>query len=363
MFCGPFHVSSSRLSLVSTLLIVAAAVACGGDDSEPGSVAVSATTVAAQPAAASHTNGSVVDAANAFLSSLTDVQRGTALYAFDDPVRANWSNLPAGVARFDRNGVRIGDLDAAQTESMLFFLASALSVHGYETALGVLGADAYLAVAESEDRFGDDNYWLAIFGEPSNANAWGWQLGGHHLAINATVTDGRSYLSPTFVGVEPASYTVGASTMAPLDTHLQAGLALINVLDEDKRAAGTLSNRPEGIYTGAGQDGVIPPIEGSRAAGWSDAQRQLLLEAIFQWVGMLDSSSSRARLAEIQSELNDTYFAWHVGKSGSIYFRIQGPSLIVEFSTGGGPASDAGHYHTIYRNPANEYGRAVYRER
>ena len=102
----------------------------------------------------------------------------------------------------------------------------------------------------------------------------------------------------------------------------------VNALDENQRAEATLSERP-GIQTGAGKDGVIPPIEGSRAAGWNDEQRQLLLDTIARWVGMLDTSSTRARLAEIQMELGDTYLAWHGDNAGGpVYFRIQGPSLI-----------------------------------
>ncbi len=209
-------------------------------------------------------------AANAFLVSVPGGQRSEALYTFSDPVRSNWSTLPAGVPKFDRNGVRIGDLDTAQTEAMLLFLTSTLSADGYETTLGVLGADAFLAEAESDDRFGDHNYWVAFFGEPSDDSTWGWQLGGHHLAINVTVASGRSYLSPTFVGVELASHSAGDATIAPLDTHLQAGLALINALDEGQRIAATISSHPDGLLTGAGEDGVIPPVEGSIVAGWTE---------------------------------------------------------------------------------------------
>ncbi len=334
-------------------------IACGGDDtsSDPGSVVAVATTMSDRPADTAPAGGfAAVNAANAFIGSLTDDQRGEAMYSFSGPVRSNWSNLPAGVPRFDRNGVRVGDLDAAQTEAMFAFLSSALSAYGYETTLGILGADAVLA--ESESRFGDENYWLAFFGESSDSNTWGWQFGGHHLAINVTMADGRTYMSPTFIAVEPASYTAGGTAVTPLDTHLQSGLALINALDEGRRTAATLSNRPEGIYTGAGEDGVIPPVEGSRAAGWNDSQRQLLLDAVAQWVGMLESSSSLARLTEIRSELDDTYLAWHGdGSGGSLYYRVQGPSLIIEFSTE--DADDGIHYHTIYRNPSNEYGRSL----
>ena len=349
---GRLTLAARWLALLATLLIVAAIAACGSE--EPGAVATAATTVAAQPTATVPASGSAaVDAANAFLESLTPEQRGESMYSFDDSERSEWSNLPAGFPRFvGRNGVRIGDLDPAQIEAMLVFLASALSAGGYETTLGVLGADAFLS--KSNGRFGDYNYWLAFWGEPSDANIWGWQFGGHHLAINVTVADGRSYLSPTFLGVEPTAYTTGGATVSPLEAHLQAGLALINALDQNQRAEATLSERP-GIQTGAGKDGVIPPIEGSRAAGWNDEQRQLLLDTIAGWVGMLDTSSSRARLAEIQTESGDTYLAWHGDNAGGpVYFRIQGPSLIIEFST-----ENESHHHSIYRNPANEYGKGV----
>ena len=66
-----------------------------------------------------------------------------------------------------------------------------------------------------------------------------------------------------------------------------------------------------------------------------------------------------ARLDEIKAELNDLYFAWNgkVDGSGEIYYRIQGPSLIIEFSTQGNVGADGGHYHSVYRDPTNEYGK------
>ena len=353
-----------RISLLVALLIVVAGVACGGYDDEPGTAIASATAVAARPADTAPTDGfsansSVVKTANLFLSSLNDSQRESALYSYDDAARSNWSNLPAGVPRFDRNGVRTGDLDRSQTEAMFVFLASALSADGYETILGIVGADAFLSEDEGEDRFGDYNYWLAFFGEPSDANIWGWQFGGHHLAVNVTVSGGRSYLSPTFVGVEPASYPGGAAIITPLDSHRQAGVNLINSLDDPQKVAAKLAHRPDGIHSGAGQDGVIPPLEGFMAAGMTGEQRDLLVDVIAQWVGMLDSSSSSARLAEIRSELEQTHFSWHDGGGESIYFRVQGPSLIIEFSTESDPGEDSTHYHSIYRNPVNEYGDSL----
>ena len=284
-----------------------------------------------------------------------------AMLALDDPARPNWSNLPAGALR--RNGVRIGDLNTDQAAAMHRFLSAALSTDGYTTVVGIVGAEAALAQTPGAARrqWSADNYWLAFFGEPSGGRKWAWQFGGHHLAVNVTVVAGRSYLSPTFLGIEPAAYTSGEFTVAPLDAHLQAGLALINALDDQARAAAIVTNRPRELWAGAGKDGTIPPLEGAKVADWSAAQQQLLLDTIMLWVGLLDAPSSQARLAEIRADLASTHFAWFgpVDGSGPIYYRIQGPNLILEFAIQGNLGSDGGHYHSIYRNPTNEYGKGV----
>ena len=49
----------------------------------------------------------------------------------------------------------------------------------------------------------------------------GWQVGGHHLAINASLEGGRVVsLSPTFIGIEPASFDFQGRRYAP-----RAGIA------------------------------------------------------------------------------------------------------------------------------------------
>ena len=279
---GPGRLRTFLLILLTATTVALATIvstACADEASPPGESAP-APAPASTPAtgAAADVTGSVA-AAQAFLSALTAEQRAAAILALDDPARANWSNLPAGIVRFKRNGVRIGDLNADQTAAMHRFLAAALSADGYATVGGVIEAEAVLAQAPNAARlqWSPDNYWLAFFGEPSADKQWAWQFGGHHLAVNVTVVAGRSYLSPTFLGIEPASYPSGGSTVAPLAAHLQAGLALINALGDQARAAAMVTNRPREVWAGAGKDGTIPPLEGAKVADWSAAQQQLLL--------------------------------------------------------------------------------------
>ena len=306
------------------------------------------------------TSQTIVAAAQGFLDSLSDEQRAAAVYAFDDPQRANWSNLPAEMSR--RNGVRIRDLDAAQQAALGDFLETALSPEGYATVQGVVGAEDALGESWWAGLlgWGSDNYFLAFFGEPATEQAWGWQFGGHHLGVNVTVVGGRSYLSPTFVGIDPAVYERDGVTVMPLAAQAAAGRALFQGLDGAAQQAARLDILPAAageILTGAGQDGVIPALAGSKAGDWPAAQRQQLRDTIALWVGMLPEESAQLRMAEIAADLEETSFAWHgaLDGSGPIYYRIQGPTLIIEFSNED-VAAEGGHYHSVYRNPVNEYG-------
>ena len=317
------------------------------------------TTAVPTPSVADSDALAAVDAANSFLDALTADQRSEALLAFDSPLRPNWSNLPPGMTGFELNGVRISDLDAPQTELMHDFLRAALSPEGYVKVVGIVGAEDALA-ASSGRQLSADNYWLAFFGEPSVDAPWGWQFGGHHLALNVTVIDGRSYLSPTLIAIQPATYVSEGVTVAPLAGEVQAGLALMHALDDAQRAAARVQ-RPNELWAGAGNDGLIPPLEGSRVSSWSEAQQALLLDAVALWVGLLPAASAEERMSEIATELAETTFAWHgdIDAARPIYYRIQGPTLIIEFATQSSQRGDRAHYHSIYRNPTNEYGAAA----
>ena len=92
----------------------------------------------------------------------------------------------------------------------------------------------------------------------------------------------------------------------------------------------------------------------------------MLFDLISEWAGILNEVHAAPRLAEINAGLDDTYFAWSGPTShepdrnpsvGS--FCIQGPGLIIEFSPQRPGGDLTMHVHTIYRDPANGYGRAL----
>ena len=365
------------------LFVVLSSVGTGCDGSaSSGEGAIAPAYIALDYEALRQAHRTSADAALAFLNGLSSTQRAEAVLPFDDPRRSNWSNLPPGLFN-DHNGVRLGDLTEAQATALHRFLASAMSADGYATTMAVVGAEDQLAADSLTGSFfwSSGNYWLAFFGEPTNAvpaatdgeadtdstpatvvneAPWGWQFGGHHLAINMTVVGERSHLSPTFLGIEPAVYATTEGTVAPLAEHRAAGLALFNALDATQRRQALADSRPRETLTGAGKDGFVPEVDGVAVGGWSAVLQGQLVDLVRLWVRMMPADSVVQRLAEVREDLGQTYFTWHGEPDGAhpIYYRVQGPRLIVEFST---QDEDGGHEHTIYRNPTNEYGSAATR--
>ena len=78
--------------------------------------------------------------------------------------------------------------------------------------------------------------------------------------------------------------------------------------------------------------------------------------ADFAWAGSPSpaASSAAARMSEIKAGLDETWFAWSGPlEAGKAYFRIQGPTIFIEFA----PQRSEMHLHSMYRDPTNDYGK------
>ena len=242
------------------------------------------------------------------------------------------------------------------------FLRAALSPDGYAKVVGIVGAEDALA-ASSGRQLSADNYWLAFFGEPSADDPLGLavrrsppgrECDRHRRALVSLANAGRRFnRRPTrSEGV----------TVAPLAGEVQAGLALMHALDDEQRAAARVQ-RPNELWAGAGKDGLIPPLEGiSACPPGARPSRALLLDAVALWVGLLPAASAEVRLAEIAAELAETTFRLarrHRRRAGpsTTAFRVR--ALIIEFATQSRSGGESAHYHSIYRDPTNEYAAAT----
>ena len=102
--------------------------------------------------------------------------------------------------------------------------------------------------------------------------------------------------------------------------------------------------------------GEIDP-QGVKGSALTAEQKNMLLDLIGEWVNIVPDGAAAARMAEIKSKLDDTYFAW-LGpmKNGSaVYFRVQGPTVVIEYA----PQGSTDHIHTVIRDPTNDYGQKL----
>jgi hypothetical protein len=190
------------------------------------------------------------------------------------------------------------------------------------------------------------------------------QWGGHHLALNVTVDGPNGVLTPSHTATQPSKYTLEGKTVRPLGAEYDKAVALMGTLNDEQRKKAVIGDWMAELVLGPGHDGETIQPEGLKASEMTESQQAALLDLAREWVGMLNNSAASAKMAEIKGNIADTWFAWSgPTKAGSVmYYRIQGPTMVIEFSPqemGGDPLN---HIHTMFRDPTNDYGKKFWRK-
>lgn len=324
-------------------------------------------------------------AAAAFSEALDESQRSVLAYDFEpDGARRRWSYLPEP----ERDGLAIGSLTDPQRKLAHRLIAASVSMPGYAKVVSIMAMEhvlralALLDAPTAAHLFDPERYCLRVFGEPGGEQPWGWQLAGHHVSLNFTVTGGR-YLSPTpcMLGSEPAAH----GTLAPLADDEARGYDFVNSLSGQQRAAAIIYHRPPPDFAtrmvariGATElpDPVFNPEpdyriddaersllaylrdgpKGVRGADLDGARLDALVGIVAAFAGRLPAEVAAAEMARVEAAGPENLaFAWAGGTAagGRHYFRVQGPDLLIEHDNtqGGG-----NHAHSVWRNPSNDFG-------
>ena len=296
------------------------------------------------------------EAARAFLAALSGERLAECHLPLDDGERQEWTNVPPFG---EQGGVRLGDLDEAALQLACDFLRACTSEQGWAKSRDILLADdRLLEDGRPRPGFGAENYWLVVFGEPSETEPWALQLDGHHLALNLTFAGSRIGMSPTFLGTQPAEFEHLGRKVTPLQDEVAAAFALAQSLKGIRRGQAVLSGTRGRIEAGAGRDGHVPDPIGVAIADLDEAQRAHVTTLIESFVGDLPADAAKLRMQTLASELDEMRFAWSgpLTDGSDVSWRLQGPSLILEYACqdlGGDPLA---HLHSMYRDPTNEYG-------
>ena len=288
-----------------------------------------------------------------------------------------WNNTEMYLYHY---GLRLEEVSGPVREAILAVVRASLSAGGYDKVRDVMRLNHYLGQLVGNTMvFGEYSFNFALFGEPSPTQPWGWQLQGHHLALNCLVINGQLVLTPTFMGAEPNYADEGEYKGIRLfqdEEHL--GLALMRGLSGDQRAQAIIresnlgKDQPEGRwhradqlhFGGAFRDNRVVPYEGVSAKGFTREQKKRLMDLVEAYVNPMPEGPMKARLEEVERHLDDTHFCWIGGTkdASTFYYRIQSPVVFIEFDQHAGvyltnPTPQKFHIHTIVRTPnGNDYG-------
>ncbi|SBT39671.1 Protein of unknown function (DUF3500) [Micromonospora auratinigra] len=294
-------------------------------------------------------------AAGALLAALDEPARQRARHDFDDDARRRLEYRPR-----PRPGVALADLDTAARKAAHRLLATALSPGAYAQAMAVVALEEVLDRAEGwrRGRHSGD-YWVAVFGDPTRDDRWGWRFEGHHLSVSMTVVDDRVSPAPLFLGANPATVRhAGRPVSRPLGPEEDLALDLLDALGPAGRAAAVIADEaPDDIISATRPDapGRLEPL-GAPADRLGPSGRALLHRLVALYLDRLPPELAAREAARLDG--GRLHFAWAgPPRAGARhYYRVQGDDLLIEYDN---TADDGNHAHTVLRRPAGDFGADV----
>ncbi|HYI92357.1 MAG TPA: DUF3500 domain-containing protein [Bryobacteraceae bacterium] len=333
----------------------------------PGLFTIKSTGVSTEP---------VRKAAASFLTGLSAEQRAKTSFGLEDPEWQKWMNQHFYI----RQGMSFKDMNEAQRESAFALMKASLSAKGLKLSRDIMRLNHTLGELNNNnfEEYGEWLYWITVMGEPSSKEPWGWQLDGHHLIVNYFVLGDQVVMTPLFVGSEPVIAHEGKfKGTAILQDEQRLGLSFIKNLPEAQRNKAILNTSKTGNnnLTEAWKDNVVLDYAGAKAADFTAAQKDSLLQLINMYISNMDDGHAKVKMSEVRKHLDNTWFAWIGGTDADsvFYYRIHSPVLLIEFDHQnpaglrhmfpGPPKPNKEHVHAVVRTPnGNDYGKDLLRQ-
>lgn len=319
----------------------------------------------------------MTDAAKALINTLSPAQQKSLILSFvDDKERTKWSNAP--IHSKARNGLPIGRFSIKQRHLLHDLLIASTSSQGYHKIWGAVRGDDELK-REGENReltsdkfFGKNqslgaiDYWVSFYGNPVTDKQWGYMITGHHLAANFTVVDGKATFVPMFYGADPAAISHGAHAGHQfLPQERKRGVELLNSLTDKQKAVAIVAKEYPANkfgptdFAGPGKKDTKRKYRGLKVSDMTSVQRKLLWVLVEEYVNNADFDVAEKQLAKIKKDgESQLHFMWMGPSDGSekIFYRVHGPSILIDFVDQRTGFDWNTHPHIIVRDPSNDYG-------
>ena len=249
-------------------------------------------------------------------------------------------------------------------------LSSGLSHQGYARAATIMSLEQILSDIEGKAARPNspirdpELYYFTIFGKPG-VGTWGWRVEGHHLSLNF-VCDEKDVLAatPSFFGSNPAQILEGPRKgLRVLGHEEDLGRAFVKSLTPEQQKTAIITNvAPRDIITGNSRK--AKPLEpmGISGAALTAAQKEQLMTVVKEFLFRYRPEIAEDALHRMQSSNSQlpssVSFAWagEVEPGKGHYYRIQGPSFLIEYDD---TQNDANHIHTVWRDLNRDFGDDV----
>jgi hypothetical protein len=320
---------------------------------------------------AAATGPAMTSAAGNFLKVLTEEQRKIVVLDYDTPKRVDWHFIP----KPERKGLQIKDMNESQRQAAHALLKASLSEIGYDKATRIMSLENLLRELEKTKKSSNirdpERYYFTVFGQPSESGRWGLSVEGHHLSLNFVVEKGKVISStPSAFASNPATVHNETPGSQPKGTRLLAkeevlAFELLQSLTPEQRRVAIIAEKALSEIRAAGQP--QPPQEapaGIPASKLDEKQRKTLDNLITAYAENLPHDVAEARWAAIrQSGQDQIHFAWAGAVKPGIghYYRIQGPTFLIEFVNTQPDAAGnlANHIHCIWRDMRGDFAIPV----
>lgn len=297
----------------------------------------------------------LADAATLLVNALDEQQQQALSFNFDDDLRKDWQFVP-----MDRKGLSLKQLKPQQRLLAMSLIQTALSHRGFSQTMEIMALEQVLHEMENQNPVRDpEKYHLFLFGKPSPDQTWGWRVEGHHLSISLTIVDGETVVAaPVFFGTNPAEVRTGPlKGLRVLGAEEDLGRKLVkNLSVEQKEFAIVADNAPRDIINGPGRQATQLQPPGISADAMNENQQAMLRAIVEQFASKLRPELAKQDLEKIESGgWEKLSFAW----AGKIqlgqphYFRVQGPTFILEYDN---TQNGANHAHSVWRDFKNDFG-------
>jgi len=322
-------------------------------------------------------------AAQDVIDTLTPAQKRKCVRKLNGKARVDWHFIPTsklGIIR-SRTGLAMKDMNAEQQAQVLKLLEVSLSLSGFQVAEEIRHNDNYLigqrnfASGTLEAffgfvlKYGEGNYHICFYGTPGEPN-WAWRFEGHHFEVDFSIVGGK------LVSRTPASW--GSNHVikskeypnAPdvktktLSEFREKAHDLLMSFNESKRDKAIIASKPlkdVQLVPRRSVETLLP--QGLAAAEMNRGEKQNLRRLLDAYIQKYRSEIATLDWEKIEAaDFDQVHFAWagSLDRGGPTYYRIQGPSFVLEFDN---PRFNADHIHTVWRSKnGGDFGRDVLAE-